>query len=288
MRRSLPAPSWHPRSLRLGALGLALALAPGACGHDWDAYDPRLAGGSGAQGGQGGDGRGGEGGAGAQAGEGGTGAMGRQGGAGQGGQGGTGGGAVGCGPDGTVPLKDAFEDGVIGPAWSPAAFGSSFVAEAGGEFVVSFTDPTLARTYSGIRSQERFDLTDCQILVRVTQVPDPATHAYAQLFADTAEGYLEVLTDGGELLMKRVQGAQHTVLGSLPYDPVEHLYWRLREQSGVIYWETSPDAQVWQIQASEPDVLPLSSVEIGLAAGAYQDEPVFPGASHFDDLNLLP
>jgi hypothetical protein len=258
-------------------------LSLGGCSHDWDGYDPRLAASS-----VGPSGPGGAGGIGGAAG----------GGAATGGQGGAGatGGAGGeAGAGGTmpcaIPLQDTFDDGVIGAAWYPYMNDGGLVEETGGELLVHLPDVTTASSFGGLSSAAQYDLTGCYVFVEVTGVPDPATEAYTQIvagFAGPEESYVEVIQDAGAIVAKRIYNSEHTYLNSIPYDPVAHRYWRIREAAGSTYWELSPDAQSWTQLASEPTVVQLSGIIIGIGAGAYQVEPSPPGTARFDNLNTPP
>jgi len=270
-----------PRRPTLRARGLCwftAALALAGCSHGWDEYDPRLAGGTGGAASSGG-------GAGGATGPGGSGGTGGAPGTGAGGAGG--GDPPGC-PGGHLPIVDAFDDGVIGPAWDVISDGVSMVSEEGGALVVTLPDPTLPSMYSGLRSISAHDLTDCAVFTRVSQLTDPTTHAYTHIYvsAGAGVGYIEVIADEGNLLFKKVVAGTHTELGLIAHDPVEHAYWRLRESAGITYWETSADARTWNTQASDPAPIPLSSVHIGLGAGTYQEEPVVPGTARFEGLNV--
>ena len=261
-----------------GLSWFAAALALAGCSHGWDEYDPRLAGGTGGAASSGG-------GAGGAPGTGGSGGTGGVPGTGAGGAGGED--PPGC-PGGHLPIVDAFDDGVIGPAWGVISDGVSMISEEGGALVVTLPDPTLPSMYSGLRSASAHDLTGCAVFTRVSQLADPATHAYTQLYVNAGAdvGYIEVVADEGNLLFKKIVAGVPTGLALIPHDPVEHAYWRLRESAETTYWETSADAQTWTTQASDPTPFPLSSVQIGLGAGTYQEEPVVPGTARFEGLNV--
>ena len=202
--------------------------------------------------------------------------------------GGAGGGdPPGC-PGGHLPLVDAFDDGVIGPEWGTYSDGVSTISEEDGAIVVTMPDPTVRSSHSGVYSVTDYSLTDCAVFARVGQLADPTTKAFTHLYALVSDevGYIEVVAGNGGLYFQKIVAGTLAEVGSIPYDPVEHAYWRLRGSAGITYWETSADAQTWQIQASEPNPIPLDAVSIALAAGTYQVEPVAPGVSRFEALNL--
>jgi len=267
-----PSPRILPNLWRIAA---AAAITQSACNHDWDTYDPRLSGATSASSGIGAmGGSGGIGGAGGAGGIGGSGGIG-----GAGGIGGTP-----C----TLPIQDNFDDGIIGPQWNSPYESGVTVTETGGELVI--TPPTTASVpiFGGLESLQDYDVTGCQVSARVTEVPNEDTNAYAVLYLKTNNDSLEIIKDASELVFKTVIGGNHDPLAAVTYDPTQHAYWRLRESSGVVYWETSANGQSWTTQASKDSPLPITAVTIGLGGGAYQAESNPIGKVRFDDLNVLP
>ena len=237
----------------------AAAVALLGCGHDWDRYDPRGAGPS----------------------PGGTGA---------GGAGGGGGTNPDCGPNGLLQLVDGFDDGVIDTvAWVPVEEESAGLSEQGGALVVSLPDPTDPIAFAGVFSRSTYDLTGCGIMVRVLEVPDPATHGYAQISANAdGIGYVEILQEGGKLYAKKVINDVHTFFGEVIHDPVAHAFWRIRESGGLVLWETSSNGQAWAILAIEPAPMPVTAIQVGISAGTYKAEPVPAGVYRVDAVNVPP
>jgi hypothetical protein len=206
--------------------------------------------------------------------------------AGSGGAGGAGGGT--CTTAGVIPLMDAFNGDVIDGQWSVVEQNDVTVTQSNGSLIVDLADQPVADTYGGVYSTSEYDLTNCAVFASAVMVPDPASHGYAQIAVGTPVGYVEVLKDGSQLYFKSRVNNVFTTYASVPYDATMHLFWQIRESAGVTYWETSPDAQSWTVRASAPDPVPYSVVSIGVAAGTYQDEPISPGDTHFDGVNVFP
>jgi hypothetical protein len=57
-------------------------------------------------------------------------------------------------------------------------------------------------------------------------------------------------TVGGSLIAFITQAATGTQVGSLTYSATAHAWWRIREASGVLYWDTAPDGLTWTNQFS--------------------------------------
>lgn len=71
------------------------------------------------------------------------------------------------------------------------------------------------------------------------------------------------------------------------YDATDYRYLRLRESSGIIYWETSANGYSWTVRKSKASALSLYESDMLLVCGRWSGEPD-PGYSYFDNLNLMP
>ncbi|HVK71548.1 MAG TPA: hypothetical protein VM694_44145 [Polyangium sp.] len=257
------------------------------CNRDWDAYDPRLGGG----------------GAGAEmgvsssvsssSGAGGVGGMGGEGGAsssssamgGAGGEGGAGG--AGGAPQCTIALKDNFDDGLTDPEkWSNYVEAGASIAESKGNLVVTIESG--APGYAVHYSTQPYDISNCGAFVQVLEVPNKAAKAYAAFQIGTgSDNAVEISFYQGTLYCHKILADNYTDVAFTEYDPIEHAFWRIREEDGNTFWETSPDAQQWTVQASEPNPLPVGEMYVALIGGI--DEPApDPGRVRFDNLNILP
>jgi len=79
-----------------------------------------------------------------------------------------------------------------------------------------------------------------------------------------------------------------TDVASVLYSPVQHRWWRIREASNTLFWETSPDGTAWTTQAQySPVPIPIEALDVEIIGGSYEIQPD-PGAAHFDNLNLPP
>jgi hypothetical protein len=74
---------------------------------------------------------------------------------------------------------------------------------------------------------------------------------------------------GGELILRhRLDGTFQPEV-RIPYDATAQRHWRLREASGMTYWETSPDGSSWteRHSAATPPAAAVSTVYLELYAG---------------------
>lgn len=194
-----------------------------------------------------------------------------------------------AGPDALVPcggtshlLTDDFDDGVFDPAtWGNAfAAGTSTYAETGGRFVV--TVPAGEGSYAGYESTDAYDLREDRAFVEVARVPVQSV-ALLQVFATpgTTLGLAVEYERGILLARKRESGL--TVLADLPYDPVAHRWWQVREKAGVVYFETSPDGAAWTTFHQMATPFDLSASYLTLSAGGNNSGVV--QTAEFDDFN---
>jgi hypothetical protein len=142
-------------------------------------------------------------------------------------------------------LQDNFNDGVIGPEWGNSYGG---VTETGGRARV----PCAAGTYAGYQSGWAYTLAGSSMYCKVPTRPaaSTATEAYcvvqvtSSVTAGTAVGFhLDSVT--GMLRMQSNVDYWDDTAVEITYDPVAHLWVRLRETSGTLSWDTSPDGTTW-------------------------------------------
>ena len=203
------------------------------------------------------------------------------------------GGAGGGGPDCLIALSDTFDGVLDGTKWGTEEDAGGDVQQAGGEIVATLPPTTIAgTTYAAIFSLARFDMSNCGAFVRVTVTPDSSTLAYAHLLARLDQyNFIELVKQGPNLLFRKWIAGQLKELLSVPYDAAAQRYWKIRGVNGSLFWETSPDAKTWKIEAQQPftgaDSFELTNLQVWIAAGAFQPE-TNPGGAHFDDLNIAP
>jgi len=255
------------------------------CGRDWDAYDPRLgapgAGGAGTSSSTSGTGGGGQ----VSSSASGTGGMG--GGSSSSGVGGTGGtGGTGGGGPCTLPLQDDFNDGTLDTTiWDVFKASTVNVAETNGELLMELPDMPAESPWVSVQSKETYDLTGCSVFVQVLEgLTTDESYTSLQLIAGSE--FIEIVRWNGYLRFKRVLGGVHEELSIVSHDLVDHAYWRMREQDGTTYWDTSPDGKSWQNWAMAENPVPVTSLRVILAAGTPTGASA--GRARFDNVDIVP
>ena len=180
-------------------------------------------------------------------------------------------------------LTDDFDDGdVDDPRWgySFAAMGTSR-REVDGALVLSI-EADAGNAFVGSMTPDTYDLRGQHVRVEVLQtggrfttleVRDPLD-AYAQLRVADAE--LQARTSAA--------GEAPTTEAGIAYDPGVHRWWQLREQEGVLYWETSADGQTWSQLHATTIPLDASNARLILSAGSSLSTP---SEARFDNLQPL-
>jgi hypothetical protein len=186
----------------------------------------------------------------------------------------------------TSTLKDDFNDGVRADDWSRAYVqGGATRAETGGELVLT---PSTSASQAGYVSATAFDLTNDQVAIEVPQILSAATPAYAELELSAGSGrYVEFFVQSGLVKMVEANGGGSVTRASVTYSATDHRWWRLREATGTLYWETSADGHVWTTRFSEADPFALTALDVYLLASTNAAVST-PGSLHYDNYNLLP
>jgi hypothetical protein len=180
-------------------------------------------------------------------------------------------------------LSDDFKDNVPDTGkWHP--FGE--VAEVNQRLEIRPL-ANVAANYSGYVSATTYDLTDSQVQVEVVQTLNavPSSLTYIEALINGQNKVLLIKQERNLICHQQISGVNKT-LASLPYEPRQHRWWRLRERLGTLYWEVSSEGRQWMTVFSQATPLNLAAVNIGIGAGTYMSVPVPPGLAIFDSFNV--
>jgi len=188
--------------------------------------------------------------------------------------------------------------------------GATFTPPAAASKVSTFTSPgmdgialktgativagvlTMACThtdYSVAYSGGTYKLTGSQVDVCIVGMPaigNGSTEAQWFVRYD-ASNYFSMFISGGDLYSGEMYGGSKTnTLLVSPYDATSHKYWRVREASGTVYFDTSPDRVTWTNMRSHAHTLStkLATMRMWFECGYYGTETA-PDPLRIDAIN---
>jgi hypothetical protein len=155
--------------------------------------------------------------------------------------------------------------------------------------VVITTDGT-ANAYSAAYSNHLVRFAGCGIYVHVTPPPSSDTYTTYIDLTDSAMYGVEAVKVGGYFQTAILgPGGSNTIVTDVPYDPVAHAWWRIRESGGTVHFETSSDACNWTERSSTPTPMLDGGVEVDLGFGVPgMGSSLPPATASFDHLNAQP
>lgn len=185
-------------------------------------------------------------------------------------------------------LSDNFDDNSTDSVKWPAAYTSSATySETGKQLVITLAGSTSGSNYAGYATDPGYDLTANYAQIEVVSVPSQSTSAQVifkiQYDSNNAIAFIE--SAGTLAFQTNVAGGGYTSVASVTYNPIAHRFWRIRELSGAVYWDTSPDGINWTSQASTLTPIDITSTFVEFSAGTYQSE-TNPGSAIFDNFNI--
>ena len=181
-------------------------------------------------------------------------------------------------------LADNFDDNSIDSGlWSTGIAAGSSITETGGQLVIA--PPVSATGYSYMDSNATYSLVGSSVTLELAGTISTSTGV---------EQFFEVMIDDNNYIMFFIAntGAGMRLVTAAADDSTyttrddRAMRWlRIREASGIIYWESSPDRSSWTVQRSAPSTFSLTSVKVRLSAGCWQSV-ASPGTAIFDNLNI--
>ncbi len=183
-------------------------------------------------------------------------------------------------------LTDDYEDGAESSAWADGWESEECVIdEAGG--VLSFTCAAMAYSDSAVLSTSAYDLTGSAVSVELVDQPAAGTNAWMALgvgrpdedFAWTFE------VDNGEVALYEMLDGSWGTVGTFIHDPANR-FLRIREESGVAYFEVSPDNVTYETVVQRTPSFSVSQVKVWIGAGSNAN--AVSETMSFDNVNLGP
>ncbi|USN96735.1 MAG: hypothetical protein H6797_00855 [Candidatus Nomurabacteria bacterium] len=165
------------------------------------------------------------------------------------------------------------------------------------EYSISAVDsvlsiPVVPNDYHYINTNDTWNLIGDSLLLELVQNANRGSSQYGTITTEIAvivdaTNRVQFMIGGGngsEIKLREVVDGTPSDT-TIIYDQTLHRWFRIRENSGAVYWETSKDGAVWNIQRSKSTTLDLSSVKVQFTVGSYENE-VDPGTVLIDNVNL--
>lgn len=169
-------------------------------------------------------------------------------------------------------LTDDFTDGVPATEWRAIAQGACSYREANGELRFSMTGAGVS--LCAYESRAAYDLTGSRAYLEIPAITTFYAPVRFFLEVEDASARAASLTFVGTNQLEHAANGLAPVL--TPYSAATEDWWRLREQGGTLFWETSNDGQTWtpKRQAAAPFPLDRVRVRIGVRTGATMPGPI--------------
>jgi hypothetical protein len=182
-------------------------------------------------------------------------------------------------------VQDGFDGDGFAAGWSPwVGSGTCTVQATGGSAQLSF--PGSGGSFCGVDTDRLLDLTGDTIQVEIVAGPDDVTFVtFAELVTPDQANRVDIRISGGDVRLRQLLGGSVVSSVTLPYDPVAHLFWRLREAGGSIFWDSSPDGTTWRNRAEATRAVEVTAMYFTMAAGHDAPGPGGTPVVRFDRVN---
>jgi hypothetical protein len=154
--------------------------------------------------------------------------------------------------------------------------------------------PTTMSSWAGFNSKYRYDLRESSASIKFVSATTGDTWLDLTLSNEAlnnVDNFISIGIDVGNQMLQAIEeidGADNT-LNEIPYVPADHVYGRIRETGGTVYWEYSATGfpGSWTVLHSKAAPIPISNLYIVLDDYAYSNLTT-PNTHILDDLNILP
>ncbi|HEX6369156.1 MAG TPA: vanadium-dependent haloperoxidase [Longimicrobium sp.] len=135
------------------------------------------------------------------------------------------------------------------------------------------------------RTAVAYDLTDSEVRLEVVRV---VANGRTYLWAGELGIYIEEGEVRAILQNTTTTPATYPAIATVPYDPAEHRWVRVRHHtapalSETLFWETSPDGERWTVLASRAPINPVTAVNISFGVSYFSATT---GMAVFDNYNV--
>jgi len=195
----------------------------------------------------------------------------------------------------TIPFSDDFNDVSINlTRWKVLTGSGATVTQTGGQIVIQPVNNTI-NSYGTIipiqyGDDARFNLTSLACVVNVPQVASSATGTvttYMELsYANNNfQNQIVITHNNGNLLARKRINGSYTTVATVTYNSSTMSWWRIREESGITYWDYSGDNQTWTNFANQANPIEVINLIAGLACYENSSATTIVPAN-FDNFNI--
>ena len=140
--------------------------------------------------------------------------------------------------------------------------------------------------YCWIGTNAMLHLACDSVTLKVPGTTAPIAGPQTFLYIEQANApQIALILEGGSFLFLGADGL--TAPGDRDYDSVAARWWRRRESTGSLFFDTAPDGLAWTTRIPIPDPSPLDDVRIDLGAGTHEAVAT-PGQARFDCYDVPP
>jgi len=182
---------------------------------------------------------------------------------------------------------DKFGDASLSPSWTVRLQSQGTIAESGGSLSLA-PAANSGSSQLMVSSARPYALTGSAAFVQAKQVvSDGGNVNNSFLLQIDGSNKLEWWFEAGTLYAFYTVNGVRTTAAALPYDRVQHAWWRIREDLGIVYWETAPDGGNWTPRGSAPawSLFSLSMLFAGFYAETWGAGSPAPGAAQYATFN---
>jgi hypothetical protein len=147
-------------------------------------------------------------------------------------------------------------------------------------------DPSLQR-FNQLESVNTYQFGNCAIFVHIIEVPSNTGYGGLLALEGNTTNRIEMGFETQTLKLRYWINDVVTEVAGLPFDPKKQIWWRLQENSGTTYFETSADGSSFETLGSIPTPFATGMTHIGLFGGATAGTAAV-GEMRFDNMNGAP
>lgn len=147
---------------------------------------------------------------------------------------------------------------------------------------------TAANDYDEARSYREFDLTGAAVYFELIERLSGINSDDVVIYLDAAgDNHLAIWASRTQIGFRtKIDGQFSNII--IPYDPAVHRWWRIREDTGTIYWDTSHDGITWTNRRSVPTPFDVTALSLSLLSGYWDaaENGLATGAVRIDNVNV--